>query len=186
MITLWCMDRLRKPRKNKAKMTFACLKKSANNVFDNTSQRQCYSYSPIWAHLSLWFGTYCLRMSVGGWTEAFIVLVGLNISSLKKLFVFLVNIIQQGYWPAQWQWGWHAHGWWTDHWTAESHNSYGRPHTPDPGAERHIPLQKQKGKKWIKASQAIQTIITGNMGNFSCYMTKSLSVNHNNKNVSHL
>lgn len=34
----------------------------------------------------------------------------------------------------------------------------------------------RKRKEW---SEAIQTIITGKMGTFSCYMTKSLSVNNN-------
>lgn len=164
------MDRLRKPRKNKAKMTFACLKKSANNVFDNISQRQCYSYSPIWHITPLTVVWYILYKNDSRRVYRSIHSIsGLKHLFIEEAFVFLVNIIQQGYWPAQWQWGWHAHGWWTDHWTAESHNSYGRPHTPDPGAEQHIPLQKQKGKKWIKASQAIQTIITGNMGNFSLY-----------------
>lgn len=112
---------------------FFMLEKSANIFFNNISSS---------TNTSLWFGTYCLRITVGGSTEAFI--VGSNISSL----FFGQHNTAQSYWPAQWQWGWHAHDWWTDHWTAEFHNSYGRPHTPYPGAERYIPLQKKKGMKW--------------------------------------
>lgn len=82
--------------------------------------------------------------------------------------------------PAQWQWGGHAHGWWTGHWTAVYHSSYGRPHTSDQRVEISFPLHRQNMKMLLKANQTQNSCFYHMTSNFASKI-HLIEVHHHDK-----